>query len=694
MRVSNLKSQSDSGDRGRRDTPVLNRDLEFSGSRGTAEELSSNDLVAGRYEILHLLGKGGMGFVYLVRDRLSGSKYAMKTVSAENVTERVIQRFEIEAKATSLIKHANVVQFRDFGLINGSQPFFVMDYCEGETLSEMIKSEGSLAYNRVLEIFIPICGALAHAHGQSIVHRDLKPSNIMIKILSDGQLQVKILDFGIAKVLVDETLFNSATKTGELFGSPYYMSPEQCVGSHIDQRSDIYSLGCVMFEALTGNPPFMADNPLTTMMKHQAETPTSLKEATLGREFPEDLEHVVARLLAKNPNSRYQNLDQVEHDLRLIQRGERLDRGSSGAEQKGPEKPSKMPVVALGLAFLLLGGIGAGVIVQSSFDKRSGDAKTTSPISGAPSQSPSQSSSSSASSSSLSPEIPFLPDLHDVSKSAIKGAVPKGFYSDSADARASRRHFRFPSNGVGRVGYGDEDNFQPASGDLTLNVPVSFVTGTDAGVLAGFRPDEIDRLMMRGLSIDDEATRYFRNWRGLRDLNLTWADVSDRSIENIRTLPNLKFLHIAQTHISASGLRQLKLDQLVLLDANEVIYMPSVLSSAVNLEALKLADSGLRNDDLKVVAQLPKLKVLDISGNSINDQGIQNLLPAKKLEQLWFTGCKVTPRCVQTLSKLPKLKGVTLSMTNWTQAQKNEFKRVLSKQNCSVYDEKAKAILP
>ncbi len=147
-----------------------------------------------------------------------------------------MQRFQLEAKATSLIKHPNVVQFHDFGLIEGQQPYFVMDYCEGDTLADLIKAEGSLSVDRVLDIFIPICSAVAYAHTQSVVHRDLKPSNIMVKRMPGGSVQVKVLDFGIAKVLVDETVFNSLTRTGELFGSPYYMSPEQCV-----ERRSIYA---------------------------------------------------------------------------------------------------------------------------------------------------------------------------------------------------------------------------------------------------------------------------------------------------------------------------------------------------------------------------------------------------------------------------------------------------------------------
>lgn len=129
-------------------------------------EFEKGHIVAGRFKILSLLGRGGMGFVYLVKDRHSGQNFAMKTVSAMNTSERIVQRFELEAKATSLINHPNVIQFHDSGLIDGQQPYFVMDYCEGDTLADLIKCEGALLVERVLDIFIPICSAVAYAHTQ------------------------------------------------------------------------------------------------------------------------------------------------------------------------------------------------------------------------------------------------------------------------------------------------------------------------------------------------------------------------------------------------------------------------------------------------------------------------------------------------------------------------------------------------
>ncbi len=183
-------------------------------------EFVAGHVIADRYKVLEFLGAGGMGAVYLVEEVSSKQCYALKTILAGNATDRNLKRFEMETNATKLLEHENLVQIRDFGFINETQPYFVMDYCHGQDLAALMKSRGTLAIEESLDIFITLCNALTYAHSKGVVHRDLKPSNVMI---TDGI--VKVLDFGIAKVFRDETEFNTVTQTGEIFGSPYYMSP-------------------------------------------------------------------------------------------------------------------------------------------------------------------------------------------------------------------------------------------------------------------------------------------------------------------------------------------------------------------------------------------------------------------------------------------------------------------------------------
>lgn len=282
-----------------------------------------DQILGGRYRILSVLGKGGMGIVLRVEQIFIGKEFALKTIDKNLLSDVTIRRFQQEAKATFAVSHPNIISVNDFGLLDDETPFMVMEIVSGKTLSTRLKETTSLPIEEAIPIFIQVCFGLAHAHESGIVHRDIKPSNIMLpdpKQTPPGA--VKILDFGIAKFTQDGGESQALTKTGEIFGSPLYMSPEQCSGSNVDHRSDVYSLGCVLFETLTGTPPFIGETALSTMMKHQnAPTPT-LKEGSMGGEFPKDLERIVQAMLAKNPNDRYQNLGRAAHDLALIVKGE------------------------------------------------------------------------------------------------------------------------------------------------------------------------------------------------------------------------------------------------------------------------------------------------------------------------------------------------------------------------------------
>ncbi len=276
-------------------------------------------LLDGKYEILSLLGQGGMGTVYRVKHILLGVELALKTLDIQRVGDATSsRRFQTEAKAAFSLKHPNLVKVHDFGVLEDGQPFLVMDLVEGKTLQTFIKERGQLSLSEIEAIFVQLCFGLAHAHQQQVVHRDIKPANIM---LTDGvalnvEGSVKVLDFGIAKIVdSDRNTMEALTMTGEVFGSPLYMSPEQCSGGTIDQRSDVYSLGCVLFEALTGTPPLVGTNPLRTMMLHVNDRSPSLKEAALGSEFPESIEQIVSKMLAKSPADRYSDLGVVALEL-------------------------------------------------------------------------------------------------------------------------------------------------------------------------------------------------------------------------------------------------------------------------------------------------------------------------------------------------------------------------------------------
>ena len=290
--------------------------------QNTSEALfAPGEIVGGRYKVLSILGRGGMGLVYRVEQIIDGEQLALKTIHKNFLNETTIKRFENEARATFAVNHANIIAVKAFGLLDDSTPFLAMEIVNGETIAELLNDSGPLPIEVALPIIIQVCFGLAHAHQNAVVHRDIKPSNIMIlKDIAIGtEGSIKILDFGIAKFSHREGgEIQALTKTGEIFGSPIYMSPEQCVGSKVDKRSDIYSLGCVIFETLTGQPPFKGTTALATLMMHQMEPPPRLAERSEKANFPEDLERIVAQMLAKDPADRYQDLGVVAHDLSSI----------------------------------------------------------------------------------------------------------------------------------------------------------------------------------------------------------------------------------------------------------------------------------------------------------------------------------------------------------------------------------------
>ena len=274
----------------------------------------------GRYRIERSVGEGGMGIVYLATHVTLNKRMAVKVLRGEMARDQdVVQRFVQEAQASSAIGHPNIIDISDFGRLPDNAVYFVMEYLEGEPLTDRIARSRGLSVREALPILEQIASALSSAHSSGIVHRDMKPDNIFL--IQRGQTRdfVKVLDFGIAKV---GGAASKLTKTGTVFGTPHYMSPEQAAGQTVDQRTDIYALGVIMYEMVTGKVPFDADTFMGILSKHMFEPPRPPTEvgekADLGA-----LEPVILRALAKKPEQRYQSMDDLIVDLGLVRSGER-----------------------------------------------------------------------------------------------------------------------------------------------------------------------------------------------------------------------------------------------------------------------------------------------------------------------------------------------------------------------------------
>jgi tRNA A-37 threonylcarbamoyl transferase component Bud32 len=275
---------------------------------GIATERITIPAWGGRYEIRGLLGSGGTSEVFEATDRLLGRRVAVKILRKRMTPDpHAVARFRREARAAASLNHPNIVTVHDVG-VDGPRPFIVMELVHGEPLSDLLDREVRLSPGRAASIAHAIAEGLACAHDAGIVHRDLKPRNVMLT----AQGLVKVLDFGIAQAL-------DRTPVDEPLGTAEYVSPEQATGRSLDGRSDVYSLGVVLYEMLAGRPPFTADRALTVMHQHVHEAPTPLSE--LWPDVPAALQSIVDRCLRKEPASRYRDARELAGDLRRFRSG-------------------------------------------------------------------------------------------------------------------------------------------------------------------------------------------------------------------------------------------------------------------------------------------------------------------------------------------------------------------------------------
>ena len=328
------------------------------------EDMARLGTLVGNYRLDKILGRGGMGTVYSGEHVYIKKPVAVKVLHPQfaRYTEAV-NRFLREARAASSINHPNIVDVTDFGLLGDGLVYFVMEYLDGKSLEDVIEREGAVELHRALNIANQMALALEAAHAQGVIHRDLKPDNVMLlprpgrrdlvrlstgDTISGGPVLeretmwdfVKLLDFGIAKVLVPDEL-TAETVQGAVFGTPEYMSPEAARGEDVDHRADIYSLGVILFDMLTGRPPFEAQaaNEVLQMQIHRA--PPSPREFAPHREITEAAERVILTAMQKDPSRRYQNMGELRTDLQGAYGSVAYRRHAVGLPSRGADQRKK-----------------------------------------------------------------------------------------------------------------------------------------------------------------------------------------------------------------------------------------------------------------------------------------------------------------------------------------------------------------
>lgn len=296
-------------------------------------------LVNDRYSIAESISAGGWASIYRAVDQQTKAEVAIKILHSHLLSDaEALARFNREGKATSGLDHPYLAKILDCGVLSDGQPYLTMEYVRGMTLAERLLTLGPLNAEQAVAVFEKVCDALAAAHAHGIIHRDIKPSNLMLSREKDEQLAVKLVDFGLARAIENSgNDIDQITRSGQTLGSPAYMSPEQCLGYKLDARSDIYSLGCTMYEAVSGKPPFTAQSILEYMHKHTYEEPPILEIRSDEANFAYNLAHVILQTLEKNPDDRQQTMEQLRGQLKAC-----IWQGRSFSELTVPVPPSKV----------------------------------------------------------------------------------------------------------------------------------------------------------------------------------------------------------------------------------------------------------------------------------------------------------------------------------------------------------------
>lgn len=282
--------------------------------------ITIGETLGGRYQISSVLGQGGMGTVFKAVNLSLNKPVAVKVLHM-SLDQFAAARFQQEIKAMSMLSHPHLISVLDAGTTPGGTPYFVMEFLDGPALGDLLRAQGAIPDARAVRMFVQMADALAYAHEQGIIHRDLKPNNVVV-LSNRGKDFIKLVDLGIAKLVAPEDGAQGLTMTGEIFGSPIYMSPEQCSGRVIDARSDIYSLGCLMFETICGEPPFKGGSALETFNLHlTTDAPLlSTVPGVLVTPVIKALETVIARCVHRQPEDRFQTMAELSEALEQIDR--------------------------------------------------------------------------------------------------------------------------------------------------------------------------------------------------------------------------------------------------------------------------------------------------------------------------------------------------------------------------------------
>lgn len=623
--------------------------------------ISSNRIIDQRYQIVTTIGQGGMGKVYLVVDLEKNRQVALKTLERDLNDQATWGRFEREARNASRLNHPNIAKVYDFGKLTGAVPYLVMELVTGQTLHERIKTKGPLSEEETLTVFLAMAAALQHAHQMDILHRDIKPSNIIVITDPVGKIiDAKLIDFGLAKCFGADEFAQSLTATGEIIGSPYYMSPEHWNSEALGPGSDIYSLGITLFETLTGKVPFSGENAFATAISHNtAELPLLANfDTTLLDES--DWQIVLNKMLAKSIDDRYSSGSQLAYDLHCIANGEAVNERLETAEIGSLSKSAKLNQI-----WLLIGASALFLLLTTLISLYF--SLTNKPMA----------------------RMPKHPDLFDRMPSHIDRAAAVPNFTVYRDRK--RTVFQFPqtsSIGTMTIGKGFVETKAMGNIEVMRDEEIQFRPNelflAHPELFQKFRASDLTSLFIQGepTAITDEILTNINHLTRLQNLILRDCNLTSNAVATFNCFPQLDNLTLVDTEISGDGIAKLRrLRQLNSLTANDVrnprVFLTR-LSGQSQLRTLSLKNAGLKDNDLQLIAQMANLRDLTIGGNrEITNQGLAYLADCKKLRKLQIKHIPIKPGCAEVLAKIKGLTLLLVSPRTFSETELSALQRAL-----------------
>lgn len=566
-----------------------------------------------RYKALSRLGAGGGGTVYLARDRLLNKLVAVKVLAMSQIKQ--LTAFQEEAKATSKLNHASIISLLDFGLTDSEVPYMVLEHIPGSSLEEFISREGPMEWRVARYVFAQICDALDYSHTHMILHRDIKPSNILLFQNQTGYLDVKIIDFGIAKIKSEG---NNGEQSATMAGAPLYMSPDVGLGRAYDLRSEVYSLGCVLYEALTGKPPFEGDSAIQTLVMHAEDAPPLIGDR-VDIEFPKQLGPIVAKSLEKSPKDRFQSMSEFRNALLSIEPEPRAGEGTVTLMGVPAWRPSKEQVA---VAAAVIVGLGCAISYGSYLNLEKGLKEEAVELKKQAFKERAVEASKQTSTETMVKDIAVGLKEVDLDDSAEKWEEnPPGYFTGE--------------------NVGDEDFKQLKNKDVTsveLNVAKSFASGVGFKYLVG-KP--ITTVFAKSEELNDAGAHELAKIKSIRRLKIHFSNkLTNKGLKELMTLPNLSAFQLRFNYNLPPGVVKVISESPCLSKLDLGHSKPITIEDLANVTKMKsldticLTESDLGDELVAVFAKVPNLQILEIKGVKLSEKAFVSLAHLEKLRAM------------------------------------------------------------